>query len=391
MNYKKDKKKKIIVFSSNRSEFGILSELIKKFSKTQIFDFHLILSGTHQSNEFGKSINESKKINCKKKTIYLNEKNYKNYNYNKIFSELMMKLSKYLIKENPDFLIILGDRYETLAAALSARFCNLNIAHIHGGELSEGSIDDQFRHCISKLSNLHFVTCKEYKNRLIQLGENPKHIIEVGSLSLENIGKLKLLSKSILSKKFNLAFRKNNIILSLHSETSGDVKKFFSSIIEIKKFLLSLKNTSIFMSMPAPEKNYKKILKLIFDLKKKENFYFRKNFGYLNYVSLLKNVDCIIGNSSSGLIEAPFLKTFTINLGNRQNGRIKPPSVFDLSLNTSKISKQFNFIKKNISNNKFFKKKYFYKRNAALKIIESIKYYLKNNDYSNSKKFFDLV
>jgi UDP-hydrolysing UDP-N-acetyl-D-glucosamine 2-epimerase len=202
-------------------------------------------------------------------------------------------------------LIVLGDRYEILALALAAHISRVPIAHIHGGEITSGITDDAFRHCITKLSHIHFAANKIYKERLIQLGEDPKNIFSVGGLGIDSIKKTKLLLKKEIEKKLKIKFKNKNLLVSFHPET---LKKN-SALEQIKELLsaLSLLNeTCIIFTSPGADLENRIILKHIKAfVKRKKNSYYFSSLGQVNYFSILNIVDAIVGNSSSGILEMP--------------------------------------------------------------------------------------
>lgn len=334
-------KSKICFITGSRSEFGIMSYLLKELNLINGFDLRVILTGSHLSSFYGNTIEEVKKSGIKK--IY--KAKIINSNYGKIETSVLM--SKALIKINellkltkPQIVILVGDRYETFSAAIACYNKGIPIIHFHGGEITQNSLDDNYRHSISKLSNYHFVSTKTYKKRLIQLGENSKNIIISGSLSLKNIDKKNFVSKINIEKKFKLHFRKKNILVTFHSETLSKTETL-NHIKIVLKSIKSLKNTSIIFTMPGADMNndiiYREIKKIV---RVQKNCYFVKSFGSRYYYSVLNIVDLMLGNSSSGIIEMPHFNKPTINLGRRQYGRVMPNSVINIKLSTSLIKKK---------------------------------------------------
>ena len=289
---------------------------------------------------------------------------------------------------------MLGDRYETLPFAITAHIYNIPIAHIHGGELSYGSIDDSIRHSITKLSTYHFVSNHTYKKRVMQLGELPKNIYNVGSLALEKLNKKKLCTKNELENILNTKFLKKNILIVIHPLTlikSKNKKNYNKDFInEILKSLSKLKDTKLFFSKPNADFGYKtidnKIKKFV---KVNKNAIVFESLGSFYFMSLMNKVDLILGNSSSGIIEAPSFNIPTINIGDRQKGRIKSESIIDCSPNETEISKKiiYAYKKKFRSKLRKFKNPYF-KKNTSINIIKVINKNI-NRNY-NYKTFYDL-
>ena len=263
--------------------------------------------------------------------------------YQKLCLIIFLKVQKIFEKLRPDLIILLGDRYEILASAIAAHICCIPIAHIHGGELTNGIIDDAFRHSITKLSQIHFVANKIYKKRVIQLGENPK-VFNVGGMGVDSIKATSTFSKSELEKILNIKFSEKNLLINFHPETLNKNSAKIQTE-ELLSSLKNLKNTSLFFTMPGAENENLDIIKQIQKfVKKNDDSYFFKSLGHKKYFSFLKIVDGMIGNSSSGLLEMPSFRKATINLGDRQSGRIKSKSVLDTKIK----KKYYPFNKKNI-------------------------------------------
>lgn len=380
--------KKILIFTSSRADYGLFHRLIKKLKKK--FRVKLVISGSHLSRKHGGTIKE---INDDKIEIFKKIKWSKfddsHLNIINNFSETLNKFSIILKNNKFDLIILLGDRYETLSIAITAHLFRIPIAHIHGGELTSGSIDDAMRHSITKLSNLHFVSHKEYKRRVTQLGENPKNIFVVGSLGAENIQHINYLSKKDLEKQLNFKFLKKNMLINFHPETLNS-KSETKQIEEILQSLKKFKDINKIFTMPGIDKgsNYisNEINKFV---KKNKNSYLFKSLGYKKFFSLIKNVDFMLGNSSSGILEMPSFKKITINLGDRQHGRLQAESIINIDISSKKITQTI----KNFYNGKYnprlkrTKNPYSIKNTSSkiLQILDKVNF--KNLSY---KKFYDL-
>jgi len=340
---------KICIITSNRADFGLLKNLIFKIEKNKNFILKVIASGTHFSKKYGYTYDEIKesKIQIYRKIICkFNSDNSEGIS--QVISKCITESSKIFKTFRPDIVIVLGDRYEILASAISAHLSRIPVAHIHGGEVTHGVIDDAFRHSITKMSHIHFAANAIYKKRIIQLGESPKNVYVVGGLGVDSISKTNLLKKSELEKKFNLKFNKTNFLVNFHPETLNKnlAKK---QIRELLSAFSELKNTGLIFTIPGPDLENEIVVKLIkkFTLKHK-NAYFFKSLGQVNYFSFLNQVDGMIGNSSSGLLEMPYFKKGTINIGTRQSGRLFAKSVINIKIKKSKI---IQAVKKLLSNN----------------------------------------
>lgn len=384
------KKIKVCVATGSRSEFGLLFNLISKLNISTLFDLELIALGSHFDKNFGNTYEEitTSKVKISHKIKIIN-KDFSSSGILKNFNKTIQNLSSSLRKKKYDIFILLGDRYETFACAIYAYFNNIPIAHIHGGEVTYGSLDDGFRHCITKLSNFHFVSNISYKNRIIQLGETPENVHVVGGLGIENIKKIKLLKKKKLEEELNIKFSRKNILISFHPDTTITKKNNLKYINNLLKVLKRFKNTSLFFTRPNADKYNNEInnaIKKFTKLNSKNSFYF-KSLGSLKYLSLLKNVDCLVGNSSSGIIEAPYLKTPTLNIGNRQLGRKFAKSIITTDNSEESIYKNLSiFLNKKLDLSKFNNQ--YGSFNSSDIIIKKIKKINFNN--ITFKVFFDI-
>lgn len=380
-------KKNILFISGSRADFGLLSSLIKKLQKKKIFNTKVLALAQHTNNKFGETFSEIKSdkiknvIKMKKKIISSKDIDITNY-----FSEVVKKTNKIISQNKPDLLIVLGDRFEIMGSVISAYLNNVKIAHIHGGEKTYGSKDDCLRHSISKLSNYHFVSHTNYRERLIQLGESKKNIYVVGGLGAERINKTKYLSKKKLEKKLKIKlFKKKNFLITFNSfekktdETEKKLDLFLSVLekFEDTNFIFTLANPDPFSDIIN-----KKIK--IFCNSNKNAFVF-KSLGFKNYISLLKQCDLIIGNSSSGILEAPSFGIPTINIGLRQKGRIFAKSIIQASYSKKNIYKLII----NMQNKKFRNYNPYFVSNTSSKIIEILnKINLRENQ--KFKEFVDI-
>lgn len=379
---------KIFLVTSTRADFGLLKNLIFEFKKNSYFNFKIIATGTHFSKKHGFSFSEIKnhKVEIYKKILTTNNTQSPSSLLNDM-NFLSKSISFLIKKDKPDLFIVLGDRYEIFAASLAAYLNKVPLAHIHGGEITQGSLDDGFRHCISKMSNLHFVTHKEYKKRLIKMGENPKSIYNVGSLGVENIYKTKFLNKKELEKSLKIKLKKSIILVCLHPEITKELTIRLAN--ETLSALKYCNDKSIIFTMPGADL-YNNIIfkKISIFTKKNSNCFLFKTLGSQNFLSLLKIADAIIGNSSSGIIEMPTFKKPTINIGDRQKGRVKSNSIVDVFPKKNLIKKKIDFIYSKKFNTKNITNPY-KKRNTSKKIISILKNI--NLEKHKNKKFYDIL
>jgi len=344
---------KICIITSTRADFGLLKNLIIGLKKNRKFITKVIASGSHLSKNFGYTYNEIKKsgikISAKIKSEFVRDDSV---GVSKVMSSCITQTSKILKKLSPDLMIVLGDRYEILASVIGAHLSRIPVAHLHGGEATEGSTDEAIRHSITKMSHIHFVAANEYKRKVIQLGESPKKVFNVGGLGVDNIKLTKFLSRNKLEKDLNFKFRKKNILINFHPETLDKLstkRKFNEVVGALKKF----SKINFIFTMPNADLDSLIIFKMIKNfVKKNRNACYFVSMGQLHFLSCLKYVDGMIGNSSSGILEMPSFKKGTIDIGDRQRGRLKAKSIISVKLSRKEIIKGINLL----YSNKFQKK-----------------------------------
>ena len=332
-------KRKICIVTGSRAEYGLLYWLIKGIHADKDLKLQLIVTGMHLSSEFGYTYKEIEKDFKIDKKIDIDLSSDTSRGISKSMSIAQKSFSDSYSDLRPDIVVVLGDRYEILSATIAAMITKIPIAHIHGGEITTGSWDDPIRHSITKMSHLHFTASEIYLKRVIQLGEEPNRVFNFGGTGIENIKRLKLLSKKKLEKIINFNFNHKNILVTFHPATL----EHKTSIKQFKELLASideLDNTNIIFTKSNSDTDGKKINLAIDEYivknsSKSKGFY---SLGQLNYLSILQYVDFVIGNSSSGLLEAPSFKIGTINVGDRQRGRIKAKSVIDCLPNKKNIT-----------------------------------------------------
>ena len=330
---------KVCFVTSSRADYGLLSTLMKLFNKGKNFKFQCIATGSHLSEKFGHTYKEILKDKIKI-NHYVDigiEKNNFETEITKSLGKAITKISFKLKNLKPDLIILLGDRYEIFATCVAAFIHQIPICHLHGGELTSGVLDDGFRHSISKMANFHFVSHIKYKQRLIQLGEDKKKIFVVGGFGVDLINCTHFKSKKKLEKDLNFKFGENNLLVTYHPETikGNDTIKDFKNILQA---LEKIKNTKIIFTEANFDLKGNMINSIINNFVKKDkiNRISFKSMGNKNYFSVIRYVDAVIGNSSSGLLEVPSLKKITINIGNRQQDRLKALSVIDLPADKKK-------------------------------------------------------
>lgn len=381
--------KKIAVFTGSRADYFLLVDLMRKIKLSKKLKLQLIVSGAHLSKKFGNTWKQIKidgfKINEKVDILVSGNNPSKVL---KTVSNGLVRFTKSLKNLSPDFLVILGDRSEAFSIAQVALFLNIKIVHLHGGELSEGSYDDTIRHCLTKMAKIHFPICDQYKNRIIQMGESPKNVFNFGSLGVERLLNKSYLSKKDLRKLINFNFEKPYFVVCYHTATNS-IENSEQTIKNILKSLEFYCDFNVFISYPNHDNGNDKIIKFLEYYATKENnkVFLSKYVVNDHFLSVLKCSEGIIGNSSSGLIEAPSLKIPTINVGNRQKGRLRAKSVIDCDEKVNSIKRSIRkAISKKFKNEILDFKSPFEKDSTSFKIVKK----LENYDDNSINSFNDL-
>ena len=320
-------KRKICVVTGTRAEYGLLRSLIQKINNDNELTLQLVATGMHLSPEFGDTYKEIENdgFNIDKKVEILMSSD-SSIGISKAMGLAQISFSEVFDELKPDIVVILGDRFEMFSVCSAAMIGRIPVAHLYGGELTIGAYDDAFRHAMTKMSMLHFTSTQDYQKRVIQLGEMPDRVFYVGSLGVENIMTQRLLSKIELEKKLKFNFLEKNIIITFHPETLAS-KSASLQFQQLLSAVSSLSDTLIIFTKANADTNGRSINKMIDEfVRNNENSISFTSLGQLNYLSCLQFVDCVLGNSSSGIVEAPSFKVGTINIGNRQKdelGQIK--------------------------------------------------------------------
>lgn len=340
------KKRKICIFTGTRAEYGLLKPLIDELKIEKSIELQLIISGMHLSPEFGltyKEIDTDGFANVEKVEMILSSDSP--IGISKSMGLGMISYSEVLNKLKPDLLVGLGDRYELFSVVSAAMIAKIPVVHLHGGEATEGLIDEAIRHSITKMSHLHFASTEIFRKRIIQLGEDPYRVFNVGAIGIDNIKKMKLLSKSELEHELNFRFNDKTILVTFHPVTLENA----TTEEQFKNLLRALdinKELRIIFTKPNSDTDGRIIIKMI-DNFVKDNSDKSTAFislGQLKYLSSLKYIKGVVGNSSSGLVEVPSFKKGTINIGDRQRGRIKAQSVIDCGSNQQEIEKAIKIL-----------------------------------------------
>ena len=321
--------KKICVVTGSRAEYGLLKWLLKGIEKESKLELQLIVTGSHLSPEFGltyKEVEEDFEISITLETLTSSDTAV---GISTSMGLALIRFADAYQRLRPDLLLVLGDRYEIFSAVSAALIAKIPVAHIHGGELTEGSFDEALRHSITKMSHLHFVATDEYRNRVIQLGEQPENVFQVGGLGVDSIKRTKFIKKSDLESSLGIKFGDKNLLVTYHPVTLEN-STAAEQMGELLDALSQFSDINLIFTFPNADTGGRILMEMVrkFCTKNLNAKYFT-SLGHLRYLSAIRYVDGVIGNSSSGLTEVPSFNKVTINIGDRQRGRIKAESVID--------------------------------------------------------------
>ncbi len=384
-------RRKVCIITGTRSEYGLLYWLIKEIQEDPDLELQLIVTGMHLSPEFGLTYRQIEEDGFKiDKKIEMLLSSDTPVGISKSMGLGMIGFAEAYADLKPDIVVLLGDRFEVFSAAAAATIARIPIAHLHGGENTEGAFDEAIRHSVTKMSHLHFTATEEYKKRVIQLGEDPARVFNVGGLGIDNIKKLKLLNREEFENSINFKLGPKNLLVTFHPVTleHATSEKQFQNLLDV---LDEVEDTKFIFTKPNADTEGRIIIKMIDDYVSLNNYksVAVTSLGQLRYLSAIQFMDGVVGNSSSGLTEAPTFKIGTINIGERQRGRIKADSVIDCEPSKESIliairklySKEFQDKLKNVKSP--------YGEGGA---TEKIKKVLKENNIADilKKEFYDI-
>ena len=383
-------KKKLLFLSCGRSDFGLIYNVYSKFKFSKKFKSTMFCCGSIISANYG--YKKSEIIQFDKEIKFFNYANDKSSEKNLIRNlyNINYKLIIYLKKNLPDLVFILGDRIETIHLAVSIKSLNIPLAHLHGGESTKGVYDDYWRHSVSKLSNIHFVSNNKYKNNLIKMGEKKNRIYSVGAYGIENIKNInmKLYEKNFFQKKYSFKFNKYNFVIVFHSITF-DPKNNKDYIKNIISSALKVKDANLFISHPGYDIGSEELIGYLKTkaVSKNKRIFIFSNLGNEKFLSLVNLCDLVLGNSSSAIIEIPYLNKPVIDIGDRQGGRVKPNLVFNSKYKSISIyNKIIKIIKLKKNNQLPINNKIYGNGNSAKKTFEIINKI--NIEHIKTKSFF---
>ena len=331
--------RKVCVFTGTRADYGLLKPLLTAINEDKNLKLQLVVSGTHLSPEFGLTYREIEEdgfqISEKIEMILSSDTST---GVAKSTGIGIIGFSDAINRLKPDISIVLGDRFEEFAFVYTSFINKVPVVHISGGEITEGALDDSLRHAMTKLSHIHLVATEEYKKRVIQMGEEPWRVHNVGEIGLIGMKK-DLMTKEEFEKSINFKLNKKNILVTYHPETLN-VDKIKNDFKEILNALSELKEINMIFTKSNADEGGRIINQMIDEfVKSRDNCIAFTSLGRKRYLSGLQFIDIVLGNSSSGLVEVPSFKKTTINIGNRQKGRVKAKSVIDVKPDKNEILK----------------------------------------------------
>ena len=382
--------RKICVITGTRAEFGLLRPLIELIANDNELQLQLIATGMHLSPEFGYTLNEiteagfmvDKKVECLLSSD-------SSIGVSKTIALAISGFADALAELTPDLVVVLGDRTEILGAVIATAMVNIPIAHLHGGETTEGAYDEAIRHSITKFSHLHFTSTEAYRKRVIQLGEHPDTVFNVGAIGLDAIKKLPLLDKASFEQAIGFKLKERNILITYHPvtlEKEAPIETFENILTALDE----LTDTALIFTHANSDKNGRIINRMITEYvsSHKDKAVEFKSLGQLRYLSALQYVDFVIGNSSSGILEVPAFYIPTINIGDRQKGRICNESVINSNNSLEDIKKSITFALDKTFRKKIQQQELLYGNGtAAGKILQIIK---EHNHISIKKSFYNI-
>lgn len=333
-------KRKICVVTGTRAEYGLLRWVMQALAETSGIELQIVATGTHLSSEFGLTYREIEKDGFRiDRRVEMLLSSDTPVALVKSMGIGLVGFGEALAQLQPDIVMVLGDRFEIFAVAAAATILGIPIAHLHGGETTEGAFDEAMRHSVTKMSHIHFVATEEYRRRVIQLGENPESVFLVGGLGVDAIRKVALIDRGGLEAELGLSFSERNLMVTFHPVTLESPTSAADQITELLAALKPLRETTLIFTMPNADTGSRVISEAISAfVAEHPRAYVYTSLGQQRYLSVLKQVDAVVGNSSSGLTEAPTFGKATVNIGDRQRGRAKAESVIDCEPNRKSIT-----------------------------------------------------
>ena len=322
--------RKICVITGTRAEYGLLRWVMQGIKDDPELTLQVIATGMHLAPEFGMTFREIEQdgFRIDRKVEMLTSSDTP-VGIAKSMSVGLIGCADALNELRPDLIVVLGDRFEIFAAVAAALVARIPVAHLHGGETTQGAFDEALRHSITKMSHLHFVAAEEYRRRVIQLGEQPERVFLVGALGIDNIKRLKLLDRAELEASFDCKLGQKNLLITFHPVTL-ETATAAGQMTELLAALAELQDTQLIFTMPNADTDGRVLIRMIEQfVAQHPNAHAYTSLGQLRYLSCIAHVDGVVGNSSSGLLEVPSFRKGTINIGDRQRGRLQAASVIN--------------------------------------------------------------
>ncbi len=385
--------RKIAVITATRAEYGLLKPVIVSLKKYEDegLKTEVIVTGTHLSQNYGYTVNEIEKDNiCISHKVYISVNSTDAVDISNNQAEVLIEFTKLFLKENYDAVLILGDRYESLAIAIAAGNTNTPLFHMCGGDTTEGASDEWIRHSITKMAYLHFVTNEKSKKRVIQLGENPERVFNYGSTSIDNILNTKMLSKEDALKSIGLK-KCRYAICTYHPVTIG-IKDIDCMLLQFLEAVKKFPEIEFIVTKSNADLGGARI-NMLFDREEGNinNLHVYTSLGVKRYLSLVKHSEFVIGNSSSGIIEAPALHVPSVNIGDRQRGRLQCKSIINCNESTEDIIYAIHHVlDKEFKDNCLSIECPYGDGSAAGNIAAKIMEIIDENGIDLKKKFYDL-
>lgn len=332
--------RKICVVTATRAEYGLLRSLLDDIQNDPALELQIISTGSHLSPEFGYTnqqiLDDAFRVN---KQIEILLSSDTPVGVSKSMGLAQISFAEAFEELRPDLVVVLGDRFELIPIVSAANIARIPVAHLNGGELTEGAVDELIRHAITKLSQLHFTAMEEYSRRVIQMGESPDRVFNIGEVGLDNIRRMELLSKSAFEESIGVKLKKKNLLFTYHPETTQSVDEVEADFNHILVALDTLDDCLIIFTKANADVGGRLINKMIdqYVVAHKDKSVAFTSLGQLRYLSALQYVDAVVGNSSSGIVEAPSFRIASINIGSRQKGRVRADSTIDVEVEKQQI------------------------------------------------------
>lgn len=382
----------ICIVTATRAEYGLMKCLIEDIYNDTELKLQLIVTGSHLSPEFGYTIQKIEEDNfpiSKKIEILLSSDSP--IGVSKSMGLAQISFAEAFDELKPDIVLVLGDRYELLPIVSSANIARIPVAHLNGGEITEGAIDEIIRHSVTKLSQIHFTAIDEYAKRVVQMGEQPETVFNVGEVGLDNFKRVSFLTKDEFEHSIGRSLKEKNILITYHPETTISVEDNINNFRQLLDSLDKLENTLLIFTKANTDVGGRAINAIIdsYVQDNEENSIAFSSLGQVRYLSALQYIDCVVGNSSSGIVEAPTFKVASINIGNRQLGRLSANSLIHVKADTKQIDEALSEIYKPTYQQKLSVVKNPYgEGNSSNKVIQV----LKNIDLAslNTKSFYNI-